>query len=57
MVKRSKSTISLTDEARAWVAKEAKRRGICKNAVIQELINKAMEEKPTTQTPTDPTNM
>jgi hypothetical protein len=36
----------ITNTSTEWLAEQSKQRGLSKNAIIQELINKAMEAAP-----------
>ncbi len=42
---KKKTTIYLTQASDEWLTKEAQARGISKNGVLQELVNKAMKIK------------
>ena len=44
MAKKHRTNINLTLAADRWLMEQSEKRGISKNSVIQELINKAMEE-------------
>ena len=41
-----KSSYRFSPESDFWLEKEALKRGLSKNAIVQELINKEMEKKP-----------
>jgi predicted HicB family RNase H-like nuclease len=42
---KKQTTIRLTKAADEWLSQQAKQRGISRNDVLQELINKAMKKK------------